>query len=315
MQRKILETLTRERLWEILDHFEIEASDRRSTEAMLGTILQVWDTVDLGEVLNWLTRVELQNICTALGLGVGGREKEGYRTAILEHVRAKLSARRTSGQAQPDEDEDEPEEATIERKSTERGGRRVVRTQERSTERKPAEVPSVSASSSGKSSSGGVGVEKSSAENKVFIVHGHDDAMRLEIKQFIERLQLRPIVLQDEASKGQTVLEKLERYRDQANYAVVLLSPDDVGYSKRDGEKAAKPRARQNVVLELGMMLGALGRGRVAVLHQGDVELPSDIHGLVYIAYLSAHIESANLKLAKELRAAGFNVDLNHVLA
>ena len=138
--------------------------------------------------------------------------------------------------------------------------------------------------------------------------------MRLEIKQFIDRLGLRAVILQDEPNSGLTVLEKLEKNRDLTTYAIVLLSPDDVGYSQKDGKDAARPRARQNVILELGMMIGTLGRGRVAVLHQGNVEMPSDIQGLVYITYERNHADSANLRLARELRHAGFDIDLNHVL-
>jgi predicted nucleotide-binding protein len=266
LYRKIYETLARERLWETLDHYQIEVEDRRSYESLVNGILQAGERVQLDVVLSWLGRAELQNICSELGLDVGGREKEGYRAAILAHVREKMAALEDSDRAPP-----EPKAST-------RGSTRAQRT------------------------------------NRVFIVHGHDDTMRLEIRQFLERLQLSPIVLQDEANKGQTVLEKLEKHRDESTYAVVLLSPDDEGYSKVGGPGTVKPRARQNVILELGMMLGVLGRDRVAVLHRGELELPSDITGLIRIAYSPEHVETAKIRLAKELKNAGFSVDLNLAL-
>ncbi|HEX8705617.1 MAG TPA: TIR domain-containing protein [Myxococcaceae bacterium] len=266
LYRKIFETLDRERLWQTLDHYGIEVSDRRSRDSLISGILQAGEKVQLSEVLSWLGRPELQSVCSMLGLEVGGREKEGYRGAILDHVREKVAAL------------EEPERSTPD-------PRPIVRTNSRAPR-----------------------------NNRVFVVHGHDDTMRLEIGQFIERLRLSPIVLIDEPNKGQTVLEKIEKHRDESTYAVVLLSPDDVGYSKVQGEQAARSRARQNVILELGMMLGVLGRDRVAILHRGDLELPSDIGGLIRISYSPEHPDSAKVKLARELKTAGFDVDLNLAL-
>ena len=89
----------------------------------------------------------------------------------------------------------------------------------------------------------------------------------------------------------------------------MLLTPDD------EGHKAGKPeekkyRARQNVVLELGMVLAKIGRRRVAILHKESVELPSDIHGLIYIGF-QERVEEGKTKLFNELRQAGYNPHLS----
>lgn len=272
--RRFFGALSRERLWQALDHFTVSVPDRRVTEGMITGLAQAADRVDLEEVLSWLSRKELQDICALLKVEAGGREKDGYRAKLVEHLRERAPASKPT--------------AT----------RATAPDVERGT------VTRVKRATAGKASGG----------ERVFIVHGHDDSMRLEIKQFIDKLGLKPIVLQDEPNSGLTVLEKLEKHRDEASFAIVLLSPDDMGYSRKDGPEKARARARQNVVLELGMMIGVLGRGHVAVLHHGNIEMPSDIVGLVYIAYERDYADSANVRIARELRNAGFDVDLNHVM-
>jgi predicted nucleotide-binding protein len=148
----------------------------------------------------------------------------------------------------------------------------------------------------------------------VFIVHGHDKAARDAVENFIRKLDLEPIMLVDQTSRGSTVIEKFERESSRAHFAVVLLTPDDVGCAKDkyDKEKvqALMPRARQNVVLELGFFYAKLGRGKVAALQKGQVEKPSDVHGIVYISMDGAEWQ---IQLAKEMRSAGLNVDLNRL--
>jgi len=144
--------------------------------------------------------------------------------------------------------------------------------------------------------------------NKVFVVHGHDDAVREAVARFIAKLDLIPVVLHEQASQGRTVVEKLEHHGDVA-YAIVLLTPDDVGGTT---PRTLQPRARQNVVLELGYFLGRLGRDRVCALHRGELDLPSDYMGVIYIPFDGAG--GWRLQLAKELKAAGFGVDMNKAL-
>jgi predicted nucleotide-binding protein len=145
-------------------------------------------------------------------------------------------------------------------------------------------------------------------DKRVFIVYGHDQASRESLELLLHKMGLEPIVLQDLPAKGDTIIEKLEHYlgeRGNVGYGCVLLTPDDEGY-KAGMEKEKKYRARQNVVLELGMVLARLGRRRVAILHKASVELPSDIAGLIYIPY-KERVDEIKMKLFQELKAAGYN--------
>lgn len=117
---------------------------------------------------------------------------------------------------------------------------------------------------------------------KVFVVHGHDEAAKEIIARFLEKLNLQPIILHEQASGGRTIIEKFEKYSREVGFAVDLLTPDDLGTTRKEQGKL-QPRARQNVVLELGYFLGRLTRNRVCALYKGDVELPSDIQGVIYI--------------------------------
>lgn len=128
--------------------------------------------------------------------------------------------------------------------------------------------------------------------------------------RFLEKLGLKPIILHEQPNAGRTIIEKVERYSEVA-FAVVLLTPDDVGGVAANPEPL-NPRARQNVILELGYFLGKLGRAHVAALLKGDVERPSDYDGVVYIAMDSGG--AWKLQLARELKTAGLNVDLNDAI-
>ncbi len=119
-----------------------------------------------------------------------------------------------------------------------------------------------------------------SASLEVFIVHGQDNAAREEVARFLAKADLKPIVLHEQASGGRTVIEKLEHYSD-VGFAVVLLTPDDVGGGLAG--KEPKRRARGNVIAELFYFIGKLGRNRVCALKKGDLEIPSDIGGVVYV--------------------------------
>lgn len=141
----------------------------------------------------------------------------------------------------------------------------------------------------------------------VFIVHGHDHGRMEAVARFLEHIDLNPVILHERASAGATLIEKLETHAEVA-FAVVLLTPDDVGSIASD-EQNLQPRARQNVVLELGYFLGRLGRRKTGALLVEGVEIPSDYSGVVYIRLDE---ESAwKFQLAKELRAAGLPVDFN----
>lgn len=141
------------------------------------------------------------------------------------------------------------------------------------------------------------------SEVTVFIVHGHNDALKYELKNYLQNtLELpEPIILHEQPNMGRTLMEKFEDYAYSANLAFILLTPDDES-SNPDDNNDCKRRARQNVILELGFFLGILGRdtGRVILLHQGPLELPSDLAGVIYID-VSNGIEAAGEKIRKEL--------------
>jgi len=143
---------------------------------------------------------------------------------------------------------------------------------------------------------------------KVFIVHGHDDAIKVDVARTLEKLGLEPVILHEQPSKGKTIIEKFEEHASLAQYAVVLLTPDDIGYPKNK-ESEKRPRARQNVILELGYFAGRLGREHICVLYKGDVEVPSDYIGVVYIPLDDSG--AWRFKIGKELKIAGIPVDLN----
>lgn len=144
------------------------------------------------------------------------------------------------------------------------------------------------------------------AGSTVFIVHGHDEARKHEAARFL-RLATgnEPVILHEQASQGRTVIEKFEDHAADAAFAVVIATGDDRG--RAVGEDADRPRARQNVIFELGFFFGALGRSRVALLYEPDVERPSDVDGLLRIALDPAG--AWKLELIRELAAAGIGVD------
>ena len=142
---------------------------------------------------------------------------------------------------------------------------------------------------------------------KVFLVHGHSNDMTQTCARLIERLGAEVIILSEQPSGGMTIIEKLEAHGD-VGYAVILMTPDDVGKASDDVEDP-KPRARQNVVLELGYFIGRLGRNRVTALYDPSVEMPSDYHGVVYVPIDKE--ENWKLRIGRELRGAGLEIDLN----
>ena len=100
------------------------------------------------------------------------------------------------------------------------------------------------------------------------------------VARYLERLGLETVILHEKANEGRTVIEKIEAHSD-VGFAVVLLTPDDIGGLKREGVQA-QPRARQNVILELGYFLAKLKRSRVCALYVPGVEIPSD-YPVLYI--------------------------------
>ena len=145
---------------------------------------------------------------------------------------------------------------------------------------------------------------------KVFLVHGRDNETKQTVARFLEKLGLEVIILHEMSSGGKTIIEKFEANSD-VTYAVVLLTPDDVGAEKGERDRL-NSRARQNVIFELGYFTGKLGRENVCTLLRGNIERPSDYDGIIYIDLDPA--DGWKLVLARELKAAELSVDLNKMV-
>lgn len=147
-------------------------------------------------------------------------------------------------------------------------------------------------------------VGRPAGRRTVFLVHGQDTARLSEVANFLRQNGLETTILHEQPNEGRTIIEKFERYAEQAGFAVAIITGDDVGHP-RDATSAS-PRARQNVVFETGFFFGALGRARVAVLYEDGVEKPSDIDGLVYIRLDDRG--SWKSELVRELKTAGYAI-------
>lgn len=130
-----------------------------------------------------------------------------------------------------------------------------------------------------------------------FIVHGHDELTLFKLKDFLHNTLYfkEPIILKQMSDGGHTIIEKFEHYSEQIDLVFVLLTPDDTLQN-------STKRARQNVILELGYFMGKLGRksGKIIVLKKGELEIPSDLKGVIEID-ISNGIEMSNQKIRSEL--------------
>lgn len=145
----------------------------------------------------------------------------------------------------------------------------------------------------------------------VFLVHGQNHGKRDTVALFLQNAGpgAKPVILEELANKGRTLVEKLEQHAGDSKFAVVLLTGDDEAGAPGAMRDERRLRARQNVILELGWFCGLLGREKVAVLYESDVELPSDIDGLAYIALDG----DWRKRLALELRSAGFDYSIDRL--
>ncbi|WP_375649779.1 TIR domain-containing protein [Bartonella sp. MU70NMGDW] len=148
------------------------------------------------------------------------------------------------------------------------------------------------------------------SNKKIFIVHGHDRTALKQLTSILNDFNLEPYILQNTGGNGLTIIEALEKgiRSDFIKFGIVLLTPDDIGYAKSAGKKAAQPRARQNVIFEMGMLMSALSRKNVAILKKQDLELPSDISGIIYLPF-KEHVKETLKDLSHRLCEAGFNLD------
>jgi CheY-like chemotaxis protein len=148
-----------------------------------------------------------------------------------------------------------------------------------------------------------LGIQDSDVPLKVFIVHGHDEVVKLSLKNYLQNvLRLpEPIILHEQPNLGRTIIEKFEDLSRYVDLVFVLLTPDDPTATASDSD-STKRRARQNVIFELGYFLGQLGRrsGRVFLLYKGNLELPSDLSGVLYLN-IDSGIEAVGEKIRLEI--------------
>lgn len=142
---------------------------------------------------------------------------------------------------------------------------------------------------------------------KVFIVHGHDNALKQEVARMVEKQGLETIILSEQANRGKTIIEKFEEHSD-VGAAICLFTGDDHGKAK--DATSENLRARQNVVFEAGYFMGKLGRGNVILIASPDIEIPSDLQGVVY-----TNKDMWQTDVLRELKAIGYNVDFNKLFA
>jgi predicted nucleotide-binding protein len=138
-----------------------------------------------------------------------------------------------------------------------------------------------------------------------FIVHGHDNELKIEVQLLLNKAKVSSIVLHEQADRGRTIIDKLVGETEVAGYAIALLTPDDF-------TQAGTQRARQNVILEIGYFLGKLGKERLRMIVKGDIEIPSDLQGILYEKHDSGG--AWKIKLLKEMQAVGIFVDLRAVI-
>jgi len=143
-------------------------------------------------------------------------------------------------------------------------------------------------------------------KRKVFIVHGLDNGAKQELARFIEGLGLNSIILHEQASAGMTIIEKIEHYSNDADFALVLYTACDLGRGVHETKVPARNRARQNVVFEHGYLMAKLGRENVCALVKGQIETPNDISGVVYVGFDAPGLWKA--EVSKELKACGYKI-------
>ena len=142
----------------------------------------------------------------------------------------------------------------------------------------------------------------------IFLVHGHNEEMKQSTARFLEKFDLKPIILHEQPNRGRTIIEKFTDYAN-VDFAIILLSADDFAFEKTQNVESGKLRARQNVILELGFFLGKIGRENVIVLHEQveNFEIPSDYQGVLYEPYDSRG--NWKLSIAKELKESGYEIN------
>jgi len=164
--------------------------------------------------------------------------------------------------------------------------------------------------------------EENFEKKQIFIVYGHDTTSREQLELILQKLDLNHSKIVNDT--GMTIIEALENKISQIHCGIVLLTGDDLAISKHDYQKKSDlgdtinkfltKRARQNVILELGMLISALGRDKIIVLRHEGVEIPSDMSGIFYIEF-KEHVKETVHKMAKRLKDIGFNIGTDNLIS
>lgn len=152
-------------------------------------------------------------------------------------------------------------------------------------------------------------INEPTESKQIFIVHGHDATAKDQLELILRRLGLEPYILQNNDSGSKTIVEALENkiYQESA-MGIILMTPDDYGYKKDEDEADRQPRARQNVILEMGMVMASLGRDKMLILKKGALEMPSDTDGILYHEF-NDHVKEVVPKIAQRLQQVGIEID------
>ena len=149
-------------------------------------------------------------------------------------------------------------------------------------------------------------VATENSHESVFIVHGHNEAIKQSVARLVEKQGINAVILHEQPNQGATIIEKFE-LNSGVGAAICLFSADDLGHSKESSDN--NWRARQNVVFETGYFMGKLGRNHVIVVADRGVEIPSDMQGIVY-----TDSNVWEYELLKELKAMGYGIDMNKTI-
>ncbi len=154
--------------------------------------------------------------------------------------------------------------------------------------------------------------EGQNMKSQIFIVHGHDEAAKESAARIVERLGYEAVVLHEQPSAGKTIIEKIESYIKDVVFAIILYTECDIGRDKNSSIDDEKFRARQNVIFEHGLLTGNLGRDHVIALVKGNVEIPSDLAGIVYTSMDEGG--AWKMELVKNMQAVGLDASVDKLL-
>ncbi len=143
---------------------------------------------------------------------------------------------------------------------------------------------------------------------KVFIVCRKDEEAKQTVARFIEELGLEVIIIDEQPSGAKTRIEMLETYSEDVGFTVVLLTPDSIDKSKT-GLTKCNSRSSQDVILQLGFMMGKHGRNQICFLSRGEFDLPPSLDGVNPV--MMDYNNGWKFDLLQEMKISGMFFDTN----